>query len=366
MLDSSVRMAKFKGNADDWLDDEKSARKGGNDSRKRQRNKAFEQAKALAWEEANATVVEVFPKLCRVRLDQPLSSGAEILCHYRRAQVFGANHRQKGQEETRERTPVAVGDRVLVDAQQTIVENVCERKNYLARPAPGRARPGGPHEEAKLVQILAANLDLVVIVACAGTPEFTPGLVDRYLIACQSAGIPTLICINKMDLHSGEKPWDLYARLGFNVLEVSSKKEINLTALRAELQGKKIVFCGQSGVGKTSLLNALTQKTIGRTGDVSDSTAKGMHTTTSAVLLAQDQLPAGTAPNTQWIDTPGIREFGLVNVAEDHLRSFFPEFSHLACTARGCLHDADPACDALGSPRHSSYLRILASIREST
>jgi len=360
-------MAKFKGNADDWLDDERSSRKGGNDARKRQRNKAFENAKALAWEDANATVVEVFPKLCRVRMDinpESSSSTKEILCHYRRAQVFGANHK----DEMRERTPVAVGDRVLAEANQTVVKSVCERKNFLARPAPGRSRPGSPGEDAKLVQILAANLDLVVIVACAGTPEFTPGLVDRYLVACQSAGIQTLICINKMDLLNSNplRPWELYANLGFTVLEVSSKSEFNLDELREKLRAKTVVFCGQSGVGKTSLLNALTGRKIGRTGDVSDSTAKGMHTTTSAVLLSRDQMPANLPQETQWIDTPGVREFGLVGVTEDNLRDFFPEFSALSCTSSGCLHDETAHCNASQLSRYSSYLRILTSLREST
>lgn len=330
---------KFRGGSDDWLDDEDS--RGAKAAKERKVSHA--RAEELPPERANATVVEVYPNQCRVRLD---ADGARLLCPYRRMGV------QK-KSRVRERTFVAVGDRVVVSAtgsQDGVVEGVCRRLNKLSRPAPGR-------EEGALEHVIAANLDRVVIVASCREPRFSPGLVDRFLVAVQAAGISPVICLTKVDLREPGSPdeWDLYRKLGFAVFEVSAKTESGISELKALLTGKRVLFCGHSGVGKTSLLRALLGEEIGRIGDVSLATGKGKHTTTSTVLL-------GGPEGSSWMDSPGLREFGLLEVKESDLHRYFPEFQDLGCFHAGCTHTGEERCNARELPRYASYLRMFRSL----
>lgn len=301
--------------------------------------------------EGNATVAEVLPKQCIVWMDE---GGGTLLCNYRRAKVLRQN-----EEGPRERSPVAVGDRVKVAAvgkQDGIVEGVCARTNQIARPAPA--------QEQSVVHVIAANVDLLVIVAATEEPNFSPGLVDRYLVAAQHAGVPALICVNKIDLAEGgtgrlpeNPPWGLYTNLGYSVAVVSAKREDGIAELREKLSGRCAVFCGHSGVGKTSLLRALIGSEVGRVGAVNAFTKKGRHTTTGALLL-------GGPRGSRWIDTPGIRGFGLVGVEPDALKGFFPEFQGLECAVEGCLHLGEEGCAATHQPRIESYRRIHQSLLE--
>ncbi len=296
-------------------------------------------------------MAEVFQKQCRVSLDHPDPKlPNEFLCSYRRAGVVG-----QSEVDARERTPVAVGDRVLTSRTSPdsgVVEGVCERRNRLMRPAPGR-------EGRNMQHVLACNLDLVVIVASLREPEFSPGLVDRFLVAAQAAGIPALICVTKMDLagHASDAPWRIYRELGFDVRTTSVRSGEGIDELRSELLNKIVVFCGRSGAGKTSLLRSLLKNETGKIADVSLATGKGKHTTTSAVLLEGPE-------RARWIDTPGVREFGLAEVEPESLAGFFPEIRSLHCPTVGCLHEQEPGCLASGLPRLPSYQRILASLRE--
>lgn len=333
------QMPKFRGGSDDWLDDE--AEKG-SAARSKMKKPSHARATALPAEEANATVAEVFPKQCRVRLD---GDEREFLCAYRRAGVLR-------NEEIRERTFVTVGDRVRVavlNPQSGVVEGVCERRNRLFRPAPGK--------EGKTVHhVIAANLDVVAIVASARNPDFSAGLVDRYLIATQAAKIEPLICVTKMDLAAAERPWKIYQDLGFQVVEVCAKQGIGTEALKARLNGKTVLFCGQSGVGKTSLLRILLDREIGRVREISEATGRGQHTTTSTVLI-------GGPDGSRWIDSPGVREFGLAEVAAEDLQKFYPEFAGVQCAAAACDHAGEEGCGAEGFPRHAVYRRIFESLK---
>jgi ribosome biogenesis GTPase len=272
------------------------------------RQKKTAKATYLEPDQANATVSEVFPKQCRVKVDHTdRGYPPEFLCSYRRANVVG----QAG-SESRERTPVAVGDRVLVSRSSPdsgVVEGVCERRNRLMRRAPGR-------EDEKLQHVLAANVDVVVIVASVIAPEFSPGLVDRFLVGAQISAIEPILCITKMDLWSPAlerpRPWQMYCDLGIKVIELSIRTGEGIQKIKDQVMGQSVVFCGRSGAGKTSLLTALLGSTAGRVGEVSEATGKGKHTTTSAILL-------GGPENSQWIDTPGIREFGLAGVKVEDL-----------------------------------------------
>jgi ribosome biogenesis GTPase / thiamine phosphate phosphatase len=335
--DHSSMAPKFRGNSEDWLDDESGQR-----ANRKGKKPGLSSGKAqfLPAEEANATVAEVFPNQCRVRMDGEL----ELQCNYRRAGVIGRT-------EWRERSPVAVGDRVKVtDATATtgVVSGVCERKNSVHRPAPGR-------EGTDIRHVIAANVELLCIVASVRSPDFSPGLVDRFLIAAGAEGIPALIAVTKADLIGPDEPWEIYRKLGYEVLEASAREGRGIPALKARLEGRLVVFCGHSGVGKTSLLNALLGTSKGKVGDVSEITGKGRHTTSSAVLI-------GGPGTSRWVDTPGVREFGLTDVKAEELLRFFPELDGLPCAQDLCRHVGEPGCAATSEPRYASYRRIHESL----
>jgi ribosome biogenesis GTPase len=143
--------------------------------------------------------------------------------------------------------------------------------------------------------------------------------------------------------------------LGYPVFELSSKSGAGVDELRKRIEGRTVVFCGLSGVGKTSLLRKLLVSDIGRVAEISHSTGKGRHTTTGAILL-------GGPSGSQWIDTPGIREFGLSEVPPARLAECFPEFQKLHCAVSGCLHQDEEGCVVRTLARHASYRRILESL----
>lgn len=295
----------------------------------------------LEPEAANATVAEVYPSLCQALLD----SGERLLCTYRRASLLS--------DGKKERSPVAVGDRVQVTpvgATDGVIEGRCSRSNQLSRPAPAR--------EEK-VHVLVANLQRLVIVTSADRPEFSPGIVDRFLVAAHLQGIEPMIVVNKMDLWSQPAeaaPWRTYQAIGYLVVELSAKQGRGVDPLKESLLDQTAAFCGHSGVGKTSLLRSLLDQDIGRVGQVSEQSGKGRHTTTGAVLL-------GGPGHSRWMDTPGVKEFGLRGLAPEDLRFHFPEFRELECQRRGCLHLlGDEDCQARALARHAGYLRIYHSL----
>jgi len=329
---------KFRGNADDWLDNEQERTK-----LKRSRPpRSGKEKVSLPSHEANALVTEVFPNQCRVVMD----SGASKLCSYRKAQVQGLA--EYGGEFFRERAPVAVGDRVKVDEQDAAVMGVCRRTNVLIRPSPDR--------EERSVHVIASNIDHLVIVDSVREPDFSPGLVDRFLIAAAVGGIIPVICVNKIDLVSEPAhPWAYYRGLGVKVVELSAKYGHGIDSMFEMIKAGKAVFCGHSGVGKTSLIGALLGCDAGRVGEVSGYTGKGRHTTSRSVML---DGPAGA----KWIDTPGVREFGLAGVRPETLGGYFTEFAALGCTVSGCRHYNESDCQARGLPRYPSYRRIYESL----
>lgn len=219
---------------------------------------------------------------------------------------------------------------------------------------------------------VAANVDRIVIVF-APRPEPHANLIDRYLVAAEHAGIKPLLLLNKADLIDEENAPFLdallgtYRKLGYPLLEVSAANGLALDALRAALNEHVSVFVGQSGVGKSSLVNALLPGVDTRVGDLSEVTGKGTHTTTTARLF---HFPAGG----DLIDSPGIREFGLGHVSRDDVEAGFIEFHDLLghCRFRDCKHDREPGCALLKaleegrvSPqRMNSYRHILASLPE--
>lgn len=221
------------------------------------------------------------------------------------------------------------------------------------------------------LRVIAANIDQVFIVA-AHSPELNTGLIDRYLVAAENSGIQPIIVLNKIDLPSPEQlqqlkqQLQLYQDIGYPVIYTSAKKEHGCDTLTELLKGKNNIFVGQSGVGKSSLINTLLDNANARTGEISDATGKGKHTTTTAYLYAlKDE--AGYI-----IDSPGIREFGLVQISAADVLYGFKEFRPFIgeCKFRNCQHQNEPGCALIAAvqdgkisqQRWGSYQRIIASL----
>jgi len=267
------------------------------------------------------------------------------------------------QRAGRGRKAVVVGDRVEVErsGEGAAIAAVEPRRTAISR-----RDPSNPRRE----QILVANVDAVLVVVAAARPAPVPGLVDRFLVAIESRGLETGIVVNKVDLDpEGEwRRWgDVYRGLGYAVFPVSALQGEGLEAVRGFLAGQTTSLLGHSGVGKSTLANALDASLQLRTGDVQDASGKGMHTTTTVSLLP---LPWGG----YLVDTPGIREFALWDVEPADLGIWFREIADRAdgCRFNDCLHENEPGCavraaldaGAIPPERYDSYRRILDSLRE--
>ena len=257
---------------------------------------------------------------------------------------------------------MVTGDRVIWRADNQnggVIVAQLPRKSELSRP-----------DHRGLLKPVAANVQrLVIVFAPLPTPYTT--LIDRYLVAAEQAGLQPLLILNKADLlrqgnYADIRAWlDVYARLGYQVLELSASSGSGLDDLRRALRDHIRVFVGQSGVGKSSLINALLPGIDLRVGPLSESSGQGMHTTTTAKLF---HFPDGG----DLIDSPGIREFGLTHISHDDLLDGFIEFRPYLgrCRFRDCQHLHEPGCALLGAvdsgaisaSRISSYRHILSTI----
>ena len=288
------------------------------------------------------------------------------------------NYRLRGNKQT---NPVAVGDWVdytLYDDGTGVIAQVDDRRNYIVRRAT---------KLSKQTHVIAANVDRLCIVAALAFPRTSTGFIDRLLVTAEAYHIPVAIIINKIDLHD---PADetLFARFkaiyqdaGYPVHGVSALRGDGLEALRSSMRGQTTLFCGHSGVGKSALLNALVPGLQLRVGEVSDWSLKGKHTTTFAEMIVVDsaggisQHPAAGAAPTLLIDTPGIKEFGMVDFKPEELSHFFPEMRTLLpqCHFANCTHRHEPRCavkeavesGTISTERYTNYLNIIDQIEES-
>ncbi len=256
------------------------------------------------------------------------------------------------------RTALAVGDRVELGPGPSgiaYITRVATRRSALSRSVSDSSRQGSKMR----AHVMAANIDQVVIVCSPKEPPFRPGLIDRYLIAASRDGLPTALCLNKTDLgvdDEVEVALAGYEALGVSILRTSAETGAGLDDARDQISGKVSLFTGHSGVGKSSLLNALEPGLALRVGDVTQTTAgqgKGTHTTSSARLIPLSM------PETFVVDSPGIRSFSIRGMAARDLASHFPDIAELAqnCTYSDCLHKAEPDCSVRSAQHIDPFLR---------
>lgn len=252
---------------------------------------------------------------------------------------------------------VVVGDRVTIEGAGAgaVVSAVAPRRSAFSRRA-----AGGRAAE----QVIAANLDRVVAVGAAAAPPFRPGFVDRVLAQATHAGLHAVLVVNKTDRVGPQEVAALavpYEEAGYPVFRVSARRGDGVEELRGACRGLRTLFVGQSGVGKSTLLNAISPGLGLKEGEVNPKTLKGRHVTTTAWLL---KVP----PDLEVIDTPGMRGFALWGLDAGRLASCYPEFGRLdePCRFEGCSHRQEPGCavraavaqGALREARYRSYLKL--------
>lgn len=265
----------------------------------------------------------------------------------------------------KETKPVAVGDRVRLasDGENLAVVEVLPRRNALSRPSVIKD---------KVYQVIAANVDRMLVVASVRQPKLKPGLIDRFLVAAGVEQMSGVVCLNKIDLTESDKDRDLvtacrsaYEAAGYAVFPTCATSGEGVRKLGEALTEGITLIVGHSGVGKSTLLNAMDPRLELATGDISRKWKTGQHTTTSVRLLRLDG-------GGYFIDTPGIREFGIASIDPHHLGHYFPEIAAVSrgCRFPDCTHDHEPDCavreavESGGIPRfrYESYLRILKSL----
>lgn len=265
----------------------------------------------------------------------------------------------------------AVGDKVEFDINQDgtgVIKKILHRRNYISRKAP-RIKGASTRGE-RLEQIVASNIDNLVVVCSTESPRFNNRLIDRLIVAGESSHLNTIIVINKIDLETSANinEWHhLYGKIGYKVFETSVKNKIGITPLHDELSGKVNLIWGQSGVGKSSLLNEMYHGLNFKIGTISDSTSKGKHTTVTSIMQKVED-------NTFVIDTPGIREIDPYGIRKEDLGHYFVEFSDYSndCRFNTCTHFHEPECAVanaveeglINGERYHSYLNMLSSIED--
>lgn len=260
---------------------------------------------------------------------------------------------------SRATNPVVVGDRVIIEqgsAGQWTITEIEQRKNYIIRRASNLS-----HES----HIIAANIDRVYIVATIDTPPTAPEFIDRVLVTAEAYKIPATILVNKIDLLESDQvnPFtDIYTRAGYEVIPVSAAKGIGIEDLRKRLANEIVLFTGNSGVGKSTLINAIDPNLNARVGEISDYHNRGRHTTTFSEIFP---LTGGGF----LIDTPGVKGFGLVDIKKEELYRYFRDLMSYSaeCGFYNCTHIHEPKCAVIkavvdghiSESRYESYLKMM-------
>lgn len=300
-------------------------------------------------------------------IDCVLSSKLRKKLIYPIADPTSLRHRVREVKQVAHIDPVAIGDRVHfrpAGEDSGMIHEILPREAVLSRPAPV---PG----QRVFEQVIVSHVDQVIAVFATAKPTPKWGLLDRYLVSAEASRLPVLIVITKMDLadknRTLEETLEIYERIGYNICKVSSVNGEGLEELKESLAGRKSVLIGKSGVGKTSLLNALQPGLGLRMQAVSQGDqGKGRHTTSHLEMFDLDF--DGTL-----VDTPGMREFGLWNVSREDLALYFPEMAEYVgqCTFRlSCRHDEEPGCairkavmeGKISPQRYKSYMQLSGEV----
>lgn len=272
-------------------------------------------------------------------------------------------------DEITSTNPIAVGDFVemsIEDIQEesAMIHEIYERHNYVARVSPHNKRQH---------HIIASNLDQSILFATLKEPKTSQGFMDRFLISCESYHIPAIIVFNKADIYRKKEMEkfallkQIYEAVGYKVVLVSVQNNEGVEEIQSLLHNKTTLLSGHSGVGKSTFINAIFPKFNLRTQEVSGWSGKGLHTTTFAEMFDIDS-------GGQIIDTPGVREFGLVDIKKQELSQYFPEMRILIndCQFNNCMHINEPDCaiknavnaGTVSVDRYASYLTILDTMED--
>ena len=278
-----------------------------------------------------------------------LHDGETVRCRIR------GRLRLKGVRST---NPVVVGDEVACEADEGgdyVIADILPRRNYVIRRASNLSKES---------HIIAANVDQALLMASLRSPETPTEFVDRFLVTCEAYKVPVTILLSKLDLQDAEAVAEfraVYEGAGYRVLEVSVREGRGVEEVRELLAGRTTLVSGNSGVGKTTLIQAIDPSLDIRTGEIPESHHKGRHTTTFSTMYP---LVGGGAV----IDTPGIKGFGLIDIDEAELWHYFPEMMRVApaCRFYNCTHTHEPGCAVteavkageIAWPRYESYLKI--------
>lgn len=274
-------------------------------------------------------------------------------------------------DEITSTNPIAVGDEVemeIEDIQEesAMIDHIYDRRNYVARVSPHNKRQH---------HIIASNLDQSILFATLKDPKTSQGFIDRFLVSCESYHIPAIIVFNKSDIYRKKELEKfallkgIYETVGYKVLLVSVQDNIGIAEVKSLLHNKTTLLSGHSGVGKSTFINTVFPEFNLRTQEVSGWSGKGLHTTTFAEMF-------DLADGGQIIDTPGVREFGLVDIPKQELSHYFPEMKRLmnGCQFNNCMHINEPGCavkDAVNEgtvsvDRYASYLTILDTMEDNS
>jgi ribosome biogenesis GTPase len=265
--------------------------------------------------------------------------------------------------------PISVGDEVKLEIENqeersAIISSIYPRRNYINRQSPSNKMQH---------HIIAANLDQSLMIATLKEPRTSQGFIDRFLVASEAYHVPAMLVVNKTDLYKKKEidKWigwkQMYEAVGYRILSMSIKEGEGVDEVKAWLQHKITLISGHSGVGKSSFINAIFPEFKLKTQDISGWSGKGIHTTTFAEMFDLPSPGVG-----QIIDTPGMREFGLVDISRQELSHYFPEMRPLLqdCKFNNCLHISEPGCaikkaleeGVIYEDRYNSYCNILDSI----
>ncbi len=273
-------------------------------------------------------------------------------------------------QDIKSTNPVAVGDQVVFELEDLgdesvgVISEILERKNYIIRKSV---------KLSKQTHIIASNLDQVFLLVTLNNPPTFTSFIDRFLVTAEAYDIPVVLLFNKMDTYNEDEKaevaylMDLYTKIGYQCIPIAAKGGKNVDKVKQLMKDRTSMFSGHSGVGKSTLVNALEKGLHLKTAEISEQHLQGQHTTTFAEMY---DLSFGA----RIIDTPGIKGFGIVDMEQDEIGDYFPEFFQLKsqCKFNNCLHLDEPKCavkealekDEVAWSRYRSYVQMLTGEEE--